>query len=243
MVLYTRRFYTNNTKVEGLVNDPDLYAQIATFSTLDDVKPDDHTTAFLFDICHIPFSEYELTEERLHLHNPDWFDKHWAFVKGMYDVYLFQHRWFEYHHAQNKFVICDKPDLEGDAAIVTGDEVALSFSAVHALESLFSCLTTARDLIEDDIVNPFDLKVEDTYDYKRLCDRLVRLLYAERETSEFWFAKTRTLVRDYGCDICREEWDALEASDMNLYDKELREFRSSCNDVGCCYVKGAFFCE
>ena len=96
-----------------------------------------------------------------------------------------------------------------------------------------------KNIVEEDVVTGLEFVGTDVDNYKQMCKKLAQLLKEEKEVSAFWFQKTGSLVRDYGCIACEDEWTHLNKH-FSLYDKEYKEFSSCCHNSQCRYLKCAF---
>lgn len=106
------------------------------------VEPNDYMDTYVFDVINIHVDRDEFTEKELQDTNPDWYYKHWSFIKQMAEagrrVYLYSNQWFRYHPKSALFTLTfTKPKLREEGILMTGEEFKLSYHAARTLDSLF----------------------------------------------------------------------------------------------------------
>ena len=138
---------------------------------LDCVEPNDYMETYLFDIVNISPHREQIHQEELQSINPDWFNKHWAFVEQMVSarrrLFLYSNQWYEYIFFEGHFVANgNTPTLVEDGIFMTGDDDKLSWSSARVLECLFKRLLTDKEYLTE----PENLRIH----YEAMCESLSR---------------------------------------------------------------------
>ena len=124
---------------------------------------------YVFDVINLGVNRFEFTETELQIANPDWFNKHWSFVKQMAEagrtVYLYANQWFEYGTYGTKFVASgNAPLLKEEGIIMVGDQDKLSYNSARIIDILFKRLAAGKEHLKN--MEQYQL------DYEKICESL-----------------------------------------------------------------------
>lgn len=163
-------FFTENLMLQEYVNSKfnDYNTEVKLWPT-SCIEPNDYMETYLFDIVDFGAQKFQFSESELQAANPDWFNKHWAFVKQMASagktVWLYSNQWYEYGQYGSKFVVSGRsPLLHEDGIIMVGDDDKLSYSSARIIQTMFKRLVADKEHLQS--------MEQMQIDYEILCEKL-----------------------------------------------------------------------
>jgi sulfur relay (sulfurtransferase) DsrC/TusE family protein len=201
-------YFTNSKEIREVV---DRVYKNFPFKPLEEMKPDEHCTLFLFDSLFYDLQDKSFSEEELLQIRPEWQQDILPLLKNKEKAFVFTNEWYTvvFHRLREFYFIRHlPPTLERNVCLLATRPLASV--ALQQITRLFECYGTAQA-----ITTRFGWPIEFEHfcDYKTLCWKLAGII---KETEKkyikernVWWERCDYLLETVLCDDCSEKKDKI----------------------------------